>query len=735
MKKVLSSIIIFILLITCFSILFLSTIGIETKRFNNLISNKISKIDNNLKIDLSKIKIKIDIKNLSFFIQTKNPEFLYNQTRFQLREIRAYVEIKKIFRNINTPNRIFISSNLMEIGDLKQILIFTKPSNFKSFVINNIASGELKSSIELNFDDNFNIKDYQIDGYVNKINGNYKKDIEFNNLDFIFAINENSGSLKDIKGLINQISLNSGILNYKSEKNLDVSMKFKSKLNLDNEKINQLFSRYNIYNFTKNQLFLEGKSTHDLKFVLDKTLKLLSYDYFLNLENSKINLKFEKDLELPFFDEKIKNLSFSDSSLKLKLNSNKKNEIIAQGAYHFNEEKLSNKFNISNNFSNINSRVNAEVELSNSINIPFLNYIKPKDKISKLNLNFLFKKKIIQITNLKYTENNNKIHLSNFILDDGKINNLGRIVVKTSENKTNYVNNDFTFSKENKIFIKGKNFDARNLINTFNKKGNYENRLFDKISDKIEINFDKINTKNTGELLKFKLIGDLKNGKFEKIVSKGEFKKGGFLDISLKKNQKSGNKFLEIYSDFSSPLLADYDFFKGLEGGTLLFNSVFDDNESQSNLIIENFKVKNAPNFVKLLALADFGGLEDLVSGSGLSFDKLDISFTKEKKILKLEELYAIGPSISILMEGYVDENTKITSLRGTMVPAKNLNKLLSKIPVVGKIIIPDEIGEGLFGVSFKMKGPPGKIKTTVNPIKTLTPRFIQKAIDKQKFN
>ena len=64
---------------------------------------------------------------------------------------------------------------------------------------------------------------------------------------------------------------------------------------------------------------------------------------------------------------------------------------------------------------------------------------------------------------------------------------------------------------------------------------------------------------------------------------------------------------------------------------------------------------------------------------------------------------------------------------------AKNLNKLLSKIPVIGNIIIPKEIGEGLFGVSFKMKGMPGKIKTTINPIKTLTPRFITKALEKSK--
>ena len=31
------------------------------------------------------------------------------------------------------------------------------------------------------------------------------------------------------------------------------------------------------------------------------------------------------------------------------------------------------------------------------------------------------------------------------------------------------------------------------------------------------------------------------------------------------------------------------------------------------------------------------------------------------------------------------------------------------------------------------MKGMPGKIKTTVNPIKSLTPRFIQKALKRAK--
>ena len=50
-----------------------------------------------------------------------------------------------------------------------------------------------------------------------------------------------------------------------------------------------------------------------------------------------------------------------------------------------------------------------------------------------------------------------------------------------------------------------------------------------------------------------------------------------------------------------------------------------------------------------------------------------------------------------------------------------------------GNIIIPKEAGEGLFGISFKMKGLSGNIKTTINPIRTLTPRFIQKIVQNQK--
>jgi len=69
------------------------------------------------------------------------------------------------------------------------------------------------------------------------------------------------------------------------------------------------------------------------------------------------------------------------------------------------------------------------------------------------------------------------------------------------------------------------------------------------------------------------------------------------------------------------------------------------------------------------------------------------------------------------------------------LVPATTINKRISKIPLLGNILIGKKVGEGVFGVSFKIKGQPKNLKTTVNPVKTLTPRFITRTLEKLKRN
>jgi hypothetical protein len=110
------------------------------------------------------------------------------------------------------------------------------------------------------------------------------------------------------------------------------------------------------------------------------------------------------------------------------------------------------------------------------------------------------------------------------------------------------------------------------------------------------------------------------------------------------------------------------------------------------------------------------------------------MKFLIEPSLMTINEIYAIGPAISILMDGYIEKN-KLVSLRGTLVPATTINKVIGSIPILGQILVGTKTGEGVFGVSFKIKGPPKKLETTVNPIKTLTPRFITRTLEKIKKN
>ena len=54
---------------------------------------------------------------------------------------------------------------------------------------------------------------------------------------------------------------------------------------------------------------------------------------------------------------------------------------------------------------------------------------------------------------------------------------------------------------------------------------------------------------------------------------------------------------------------------------------------------------------------------------------------------MTINEIYAIGPAISILMDGYIEKD-QLISLRGTLVPATTVNRTISSIPIIGDILV-----------------------------------------------
>ena len=200
------------------------------------------------------------------------------------------------------------------------------------------------------------------------------------------------------------------------------------------------------------------------------------------------------------------------------------------------------------------------------------------------------------------------------------------------------------------------------------------------------------------------------------------------------KTNKDNSVVTTFNSDRASPFIKKYKFIKGFEEGNLDFSSEKINDVTKSRLIIDNFKVQEIPVLAKILTLASLQGIADLLTGEGVRFTDFEMIYIKKGGLITIDEIYAIGPAISIMMEGYVEEK-KLISLRGTLVPATTINRTISSLPLIGDILIGKKVGEGVFGVSFKIKGPPKDLKTTVNPIKTLTPRFITRTLEKIKKN
>tara|TARA_B100000989_G_scaffold296088_1_gene278514 strand:- start:1953 stop:4124 length:2172 start_codon:yes stop_codon:yes gene_type:complete len=720
MKKIFFNLIFFLIILLILLLAILSTVGIETNKFNKLISEKTSKTKN-IYLDLRTIKFKINPKELSLFIETQNPKISYRGITVPARNIKVYMDFVSLLKSDPKIKKISLFLKELDVIELNKLSMMIKPSNLKSFMNNKIKEGKLISEIEITLTEEGDLKDFIAKGSVKELKAELFNDLNLTNVNLDFFSDKNDVLIKNIFGNLENIKVSDGDIKLNLENGIKLNSNFNTRLSLDQKNFTKYSKFLKRHNLSKNIKNLKVDFNNNLNVILDNTYKVKDYKYKISgeIENGKYELP--KAIKNSFIKEEIKEIYLSNLQITTMFSPENIN-LKGDGKYSFNNSDFL-KLNIENNSKNDLTNLKLNLDFGKSLDFNIINFIKPEGSIAQLSLDLNKKKDSLSINNLYFKEKNNLIKLNGIKFEKNEFLTFEKIEIKTNDN-------DFFIQNGKKILIKGNKFDATNLLKFFSKKS--DGNKFRAISSNIEIDFKNIKFPMSEQLQNFKLIGEIKKGQFVKISSKGDFGDNNFLDITMKKDRETNKKYLEIYSDLTRPLLTDYSFFKGLSGGKLLFTSLIDNELSNSKLTIENFKVVNAPGVIKLLSLADLGGLADLAKGDGLSFDILEIDMEKNKESLKLNEILALGPSMSVLMEGYQDKNG-LTSLRGTLVPAKTFNKIISKIPVIGDIIIPKEVGEGLFGISFKMKGPKGKIKTSINPIRTLTPRFIQKIIDRNK--
>ena len=789
-------------------ILYLSTIGIETDKFNNQIKKRIVESNNNLEIDLRKIKLILDPFNFKVSTKTVGAVLYYSNRPLPLEYIKTQISIKSLIKKKITSSNIEIVTRSILLNDL---IRFIRATNNKPelFILEKLSKrGFVVLDIKLEFDESGNVKNnYEIDGILKDAEINVFNKAELENINFNFNLKKDNYSLEKIRVTANKIRFNSDLLNIKRKQentlyvegniknnysvfsksflellnlnfksniidieksnfktnnnfSLEIDSKFKFKnisltsiVNIDKvnfkkpDFINNYFLDVNetilskdhqlTIDYKKNKLSIKGNGSLQIK----EKFNEIDYLIFKNKDTIKFSSNFDldniflkkQDFLKEFFPKINKRINLSEPKLKINY-ENKKFSVFGKGQLKIDEDYDKINFLLTKKKNKLDFDIDLNLNKT-EFKIDQLNYKKKNGSLSKLKILGNFDpNKGLNLLKLRINEERNKIDINNLVIDRENL------ILNIDNASFDYIDienkqNQFVIQNkgQNKFDLNGLYFNANKLItNLLKGKNKNKNKIF-KNNIYLSLFIDQVNIDEIYFIKKLNGKLFIKNGKVVDANLNANFKDKDKISFSIK-TDNSGSKVTTLTSSWAKPLVKRYKFIKGFEDGYLDFRSVKNNGVSNSLLIIDDFKVKEIPILAKLLALASLQGIADLLTGEGIRFSDLEMKFSNDQRIMKIEELYAIGPSISILMEGYI-ETDKLISLRGTLVPASTINRTIASIPLIGDLLVGKKVGEGVFGVSFKIKGPPKYLETTVNPIKTLTPRFITRTLDKIKKN
>ena len=787
--------------------IYVSTIGIETEKFNKQIQDIVRKKNDKFDTSLKKIKLTLDPLNFKINAKTIDAKITFKGKPIELEYIKTQISLNSLIKS-----RLVTS----------QIEISTKPILLKSFVsfirsINNrpelfflerfIKKGYLIADLKFNFDEFGKLKkDYKVDGLLKEGEISILKKNKLEKINFLFNIKDNNFNFRDISFDTNNINFLSERLNIKKDKNnylvegtirnknsplnnqlLQVIKLRYSQLDLINTNFESkndfsfhIGNKFKVKNlainstilidssqFKKNDLISENLiKINELIDLKNHRIKASYVDKKLSIEGKgqiKLQNKFEpinykvinngSDLNLVSNIE-LSELDINNQSLikeylpktkdilnlkdhKIELNY-QDNILSLQGLGKVKLDKKLNKIEYFFSIKDKKYNFKTDLEINDTpIKIDFINYKKNKNLNSKLKINGNYNKKLgFDFKKITLLSKSN-----NMIANDLKIDKNNKLV-KVDKIDLDYFDNDnmknkFVLSriKNNNYELKGSILNADTIItNLLQSKDDQQLDIF-KENINIKLNLSDVNLDNDTSVRNLNGKLQIIDNKIDNANISAQFANNENLKFTI--NTKGGEKITTLFSSRAKPLVKRYKFIQGFKDndeGYLDFYSSKKDGVSNSKLIINNFKVKEIPVLAKLLALASLQGIADLLTGEGIRFTDFEMNFTNKDKLMTIEELYALGPAISILIEGYIDESDLI-SLRGTLVPATTINKSIASIPLIGDLLIGKKAGEGVFGVSFKVKGPPKKLETTVNPLKTLTPRFITRTLEKIKKN
>ena len=109
----------------------------------------------------------------------------------------------------------------------------------------------------------------------------------------------------------------------------------------------------------------------------------------------------------------------------------------------------------------------------------------------------------------------------------------------------------------------------------------------------------------------------------------------------------------------------------------------------------------------------------------GYRFQALVLPFSTDSRFIRIGDALVQSPEIGATANGIIRRADGAMDIGGVIIPAYALNSALGKIPVLG-LLLTGKPGEGVFGMTFALKGTISQPKFIVNPLSAVAPGILR---------
>lgn len=203
---------------------------------------------------------------------------------------------------------------------------------------------------------------------------------------------------------------------------------------------------------------------------------------------------------------------------------------------------------------------------------------------------------------------------------------------------------------------------------------------------------------------------------------------GNKKDITLKFDyvpRPNGEFLLAIDSNNAGATLKVLRIYDNMSGGNLRIEAKRNKNkEFIGHAKMRDFSIHNTPVVAKLLTVASFTGMLNLLTGEGLAFSHADAPFEYKNKVLSLKEAKAFGNVMGITANGSYDRRQEEFDIKGVIAPAYSINTFIGKIPLVGNLLSGKD--GTVFAANYSITGDLSDPQVNINPLSALSPSSLK---------